>query len=477
MEPSGSPISTKANWMLQIQSVGTALNKLQKIEELVQFSYGVTSIKTLKEELGSLSHFFNFLTETKNVVLSPELGYFCVLPPEVIYLVIQNLVPLELCRMACVNKYFRDLGDEESVWQNMFQTLNLDRCGDEYLPKTKGWKWLVQSKLNVFKEGEHKNGVGMYIWPCKISVPPNNKHENRYCGEWKDDRRDGFGTYYWCNGSLYAGEWKNDKREGFGTRTWPNGNKYVGEYKNHKRHGEGGFTFSNGSIFKGTFEDNKFVRGTYTWPNKRVYNGDWNNIFRHGKGSYWWPDGRTYDGEWKGDKRHGNGKYTWPDGDCYEGPFCEGKRVGKGTFTKASTGQKISQDWNEDKFEEYNKGLIDEKQTEKNKDEENKNDRDDDKEDKDRDRNRDGDGDDDDGDGVEKQESDKENENKVGREKRRSSSSSSKGKSQEKSKGKSESNSNSNSNSSCKNKKKRSHKSSNNDGDDDHSTKQPKLSD
>lgn len=448
--------------MLQIQSVGTALNKLQKIEELVQFSYGVSSIKTLKEELGSLSIFYNFLTETKNIVLSPELGYFCVLPPEVIYLVIKNLMPIELCRMSCVNKYFKDLGDEESVWQEVFVNLNLDRTGDEYLPSTKGWKWLVQSKMNVFKEGEHKEGVGMYIWPCKIPVPANNKHENKYCGEWKNNIRDGFGTYYWCNGSLYAGEWKNDKREGFGTRTWPNGNKYVGEYKNHKRHGEGGFTFSNGSVFKGLFEDNKFVRGTYTWPNKRIYDGDWNNIFRHGNGRYWWPDGRTYDGEWKGDKRHGTGKYTWPDGDSYTGPFCEGKRVGKGVFTRASNGEKIPQEWNEDKFEEYNKGLIDENQAEKKQVEA-----------KDSDGGGDGDGDDDENndedDSVNSKDNDKENENKVGKEKEKEKDKRRSSSKKEKPKGKSDN---------TKNKKKRSHSSSSNDGnDDDTFTKQPKLSD
>jgi len=130
----------------------------------------------------------------------------------------------------------------------------------------------------------------------------------------------------------------------------------TGEYQNHKRHGTGEFTFSNGSVFTGTFEDNKFIKGTYTWPNGRVYNGEWNNIFRHGKGSYWWPDGRTYVGDWRNDKRHGAGVYSWPDGDAFEGKFHEGRRFGQGILRLAS-GDVFEQEWSEEKFEEFNKGI------------------------------------------------------------------------------------------------------------------------
>jgi len=294
------------------------------------------------------------LVTTKNITSSPELGYFCVLPPEIVFHVLSNLSHIELCRICCVSKYFKDFGDDERLWQNIGERLNFNPQED-LLPKHITWKWICMSRLHVFKEGDIKNGVGMYVWPCKVNVP-GTKHENKYSGDWSNDIRNGFGTYHWCNGSLYAGQWKLDKREGHGTRTWPNGNKYVGDYKNHKRHGNGEFTFSNGSIFKGAFEDNKFVHGTYTWPNGRIYNGDWNNIFRHGKGSYWWPDGRTYSGDWKNDKRHGKGVYTWPDGDSFEGIFNEGKRWGHGTLKRAS-GQVYSQNWKEEKFEEFNKGI------------------------------------------------------------------------------------------------------------------------
>lgn len=359
MEPSGSPCSSKSHWGAQIQSVESALTKLLKIEELLQGNSNLSSLKSFKAELESLSSFYDFLTKTKTIILSPDLGYFCVLPPEIIWQIVSYLDHVQLCRIIMVCKYFKELGDDDSIWCNLCDKLQLNTKAElAYMPSNKTWRWLCQSKLRVFKEGEKKEGVGMYIWPCKVNgLQGQNKHVNKYCGEWKDNFREGFGTYYWCNGSLYAGEWKQDKREGSGTRTWPNGNKYVGEYKTHKRHGTGEFTFSNGSIFKGTFDENRFIKGTYTWPNGRIYDGDWNNIFRHGHGKYWWPDGRTYIGDWKNDKRHGKGTYSWPDGDKFEGAFHEGKRWGKGVFTRGSTGERINQSWREEKFEEFNKGV------------------------------------------------------------------------------------------------------------------------
>lgn len=356
MEPSGSPIPSSNQWESQVQLVGAALSKLQKIEELVQFCNNIPSIKSLKEDLESLGNFFRLLMNTKNIVSSPSLGYFCILPSEIILHIFKALNYREVLRMACVCRAFKDTSEDETIWHGLCSQLNLLTAG-EPLPKSKNHYWLLKSRLRVFKDNESKSGVGMYIWPCKVTAPGVNKHENRYCGDWVDNLREGYGTYHWCNGSLYAGEWKADKREGFGTRSWPNGNKYIGEYKNHKRHGKGEFTFSNTSVFSGTFEDNKFVHGTYTWPNGRIYNGDWNNIFRHGNGMYWWPDGRSYQGEWKNDKRHGHGVYRWPDGDTFDGMFNEGKRWGKGALKRAN-GESFPQSWREEKFEEFNKGIV-----------------------------------------------------------------------------------------------------------------------
>jgi len=45
---------------------------------------------------------------------------------------------------------------------------------------------------------------------------------------------DGEGIYIWTNGQTYNGEWKNDKRHGFGTITTPSGYPYSGEFRNNE---------------------------------------------------------------------------------------------------------------------------------------------------------------------------------------------------------------------------------------------------
>lgn len=48
-------------------------------------------------------------------------------------------------------------------------------------------------------------------------------------------------------GALYTGGWKENKREGFGSYTWINGNKYEGEWHQDKRQGKGTFWVKQGS--------------------------------------------------------------------------------------------------------------------------------------------------------------------------------------------------------------------------------------
>ena len=52
-----------------------------------------------------------------------------------------------------------------------------------------------------------------------------------YIGEFKDDKKQGQGTFTWANGDQYIGEYKDDKYHGQGTSTYANGNLYIGEYK------------------------------------------------------------------------------------------------------------------------------------------------------------------------------------------------------------------------------------------------------
>ncbi|XP_063155468.1 junctophilin-1 [Candoia aspera] len=54
-----------------------------------------------------------------------------------------------------------------------------------------------------------------------------------YVGEWKNDKRNGFGISERSNGMKYEGEWLNNKRHGYGCTMFPDGTKEEGKYKNN----------------------------------------------------------------------------------------------------------------------------------------------------------------------------------------------------------------------------------------------------
>jgi hypothetical protein len=45
-------------------------------------------------------------------------------------------------------------------------------------------------------------------------------------GQFKDDKQNGKGTYYFVNGNKYTGDWIDEKRVGQGVCTWTNGARY-----------------------------------------------------------------------------------------------------------------------------------------------------------------------------------------------------------------------------------------------------------
>lgn len=60
---------------------------------------------------------------------------------------------------------------------------------------------------------------------------------------------------------IYMGEWKNDKRIGFGISERFNGMKYEGEWVNNKRYGYGCIVFFDGFKEEGKYKNNILVRG------------------------------------------------------------------------------------------------------------------------------------------------------------------------------------------------------------------------
>lgn len=54
-----------------------------------------------------------------------------------------------------------------------------------------------------------------------------------YMGEWKNDKRSGFGISERSDGLKYEGEWYNNRKYGYGVTTFKDGTKEEGKYKNN----------------------------------------------------------------------------------------------------------------------------------------------------------------------------------------------------------------------------------------------------
>ena len=65
-------------------------------------------------------------------------------------------------------------------------------------------------------------------------------NEDLYVGHWKAGKRHGEeGELFTRKGDKYKGQWKNDMKDGKGTFTASNGSKYVGRWSQDKKHGNG----------------------------------------------------------------------------------------------------------------------------------------------------------------------------------------------------------------------------------------------
>ena len=55
------------------------------------------------------------------------------------------------------------------------------------------------------------------------------------------------------------GEYKNDKKEGFGVYKWADGRRYEGMWKDGKQHGKGKFIMANGTL-EGNWNQGQYIQ-------------------------------------------------------------------------------------------------------------------------------------------------------------------------------------------------------------------------
>ena len=210
--------------------------------------------------------------------------------------------------------------------------------------------------------GRNKPGYGATSGGTIIIPPFTGRKKkvyrdgNKYDGDFVEDKRQGKGTYIrvtdkatytgeWYNNvrhgygveeipskegtQRYEGEWKEDKRCGFGKILYANGDRYEGEWLDNLKHGQGKFYYTNGNFYEGGWLSNKKEGvGTYIFANGTRYDGELKNDKINGRGICHHADGEVYEGEYREGKRHGRGRCVLPDGTVQDGYFENGKFVG-----------------------------------------------------------------------------------------------------------------------------------------------------
>ena len=162
----------------------------------------------------------------------------------------------------------------------------------------KGEKWSTSQQYSGDWKENKKHGYGIKIYDNK----------DKYEGYWENDLRNGKGTYWLCIGKnkyrkLYTGDWKNNQKEGHGIYFYKDGSCYDGEWQNSKRDGKGLMIYSNEDIYQGNWkEDKKHGHGILEKSNGDKYYGYWNSDMKEGQGYYWYSKtGKVYLGEWHED--------------------------------------------------------------------------------------------------------------------------------------------------------------------------------
>ena len=193
-----------------------------------------------------------------------------------------------------------------------------------------------------------------------ILIEEKKDGERKYIGDYVDGKEHGIGTYTSRNGRhKYIGEFNKDRAEGIGVKIYETRAKpteiYCGQYKNNERNGLGYWKLPTGAVFIGNYK-NHYPKGfgmMITWEGLKFIghvNSSWNaDVCSNGILQGTWYDqedneidirklgydynGNKYEGEWKDGKKNGQGTLTTPDGSKYVGGWKNGEKYGQGTWT------------------------------------------------------------------------------------------------------------------------------------------------
>jgi len=99
----------------------------------------------------------------------------------------------------------------------------------------------------------------------------------------------GNGLFVYSNGDFYTGDWKNNQRDGNGTYTYDaSKTQYVGNW--------------NGG---------EMTQGKWILPDGSYYQGKWQGNQPNGSGSFFFPNGNCQQGEYRLEDQNGEKKLLW----------------------------------------------------------------------------------------------------------------------------------------------------------------------
>ena len=133
-----------------------------------------------------------------------------------------------------------------------------DHCiqkGELFIVKEKGKEKEKKIKYVGMLKKYKPNGKGILYKKCL----GNNKYKVKYCGDFVDGKFEGKGILYYKfkEKTYYEGEFKNNKRHGYGKYYLKAKLKYNGEFKNDEYDGKGTIYFLDGSYYQGGFTNGK----------------------------------------------------------------------------------------------------------------------------------------------------------------------------------------------------------------------------
>ena len=145
----------------------------------------------------------------------------------------------------------------------------------------------------------------------------NNNKDEEFIGEYKKNYiPDGFGIYKnFITNLKVKGVFKGNCISGIGIEVSEEGDYiYYGEFINNKKEGYGTIEWKDGSKYQGEFKDNQINGyGIIKYPDNKFYQGEIKNSRMEGFGEFFWKDEKRYIGNYKNDKRNGFGIYIFKD--------------------------------------------------------------------------------------------------------------------------------------------------------------------